>query len=362
MYLWKRFNELTITRKLRLAVGSVLVRDSGASTESEMSLAEIAVLDGVTAGTVTASKAVVVDANKDISTFRDAAFRTVTADAIAGGDASLGITGQAAAQGGEVELKGGTSSTAGNAGGAAKLTGGVAGSTAVGGASTVAAGAGGSASGNGGVASVTGGAGTAGNAIGGVASITGGAGQGTGGGGKVQVVGGASGAGATGNGAAAEITGGAATSTNGNGGSVVLTGGANTGTGVAGMVIERSVKLVNQGAQTALTTSATLTAAQILARILTANQGGAGTASYTLPAATAMDTAIPDSAAGDAFDFSLINISVNAAEDVDILTAAGWTLVGSMAVQSNDAITSKSAGRFRARKTGAGAWTLYRLS
>lgn len=75
-----------------------------------------------------------------------------------------------------------------------------------------------------------------------------------------------------------------------------------------------------------------------------------------------MDTALPSSIANDAFDFSLINISTVAAEDADILTNTGWTLVGSMAVQSNDAITSKSSGRFRARKTGAGAWTLYRLS
>lgn len=283
-------------------------------------------------------------------------------ESITAADSSLGINGQAAPQGGTVAVTGGTSSTSVNAGGAVTLTGGTPGATGVGGAATVAAGAGGSTSGNGGVASVTGGAGTAGNATGGAASVKGGAGQGTAAGGAASIVGGASGAGATGDGGDVSVTGGAASSTNGSGGAVILAGGAKTGTGVAGMIIERSVKLVAQGAQTAKTVSATLTAAEVLAGIITVNQAGGATSSLTLPLATAMDTAIPDAAADDAFDFSLINTSTVAAEDADILTNTGWTLVGSMAVQSNAAITDKSAGRFRARKTAAGAWTLYRLA
>jgi len=58
----------------------------------------------------------------------------------------------------------------------------------------------------------------------------------------------------------------------------------------------------------------------------------------------------------------LDNISTVAAEDADILAGAGWTLVGSMAVQSNDAITSKSSGHFRARRTAANTFTLYRVA
>ncbi len=236
----------------------------------------------------------------------------LTPNSITGGDASLGITGQAATQGGAVPIAGGASSGSNNAGGAV--------------------------------------------------SLTGGAGNGSGAGGAASVVGGASGAGATGNGGATSVTGGAAASTNGNGGSVVLTGGAKTGTGVAGMVITRSVQLVNQGAPTAKTVSATLTAAEVLAGIITVNQGAGATSAQQLPLATDMDTAMPDAAAGDAFDFSLINTSTVAAEDASITTNTGWTLVGNMDVASNAAATDKSAGRFRARKTGAGAWTLYRLS
>ena len=117
-----------------------------------------------------------------------------------------------------------------------------------------------------------------------------------------------------------------------------------------------------QAAATAKTVSATLTAAEILAGLITVNQGAGAASTLTLPLATAMDTALPDFAADMAVDFSLINVSTVAAEDAAIATNTGWTLVGNMDVQSNDAATSKSAGRFRARKTAAGAWTLYRLS
>lgn len=120
--------------------------------------------------------------------------------------------------------------------------------------------------------------------------------------------------------------------------------------------------LSTQGAQTAKTTSTTLTAAELLTGILTVNQGGGAASALQLPLATAMDTALPKSAANQAFDFSLINISATAAESASITTNTGWTLVGDMDVAANSAATTKSAGRFRARKTGAGAWTLYRLS
>jgi hypothetical protein len=289
-------------------------------------------------------------------------FATVTADAIAAGDASLGITGLAAAQGGAVLATGGTSSTGANAGGAVSAVGGTPGATGVGGAVALTGGAGGATSGAGGAATLTGGAGTAGNSAGGVATVTGGAGQGTAAGGVASLVGGASGAGATGNGAAARVTGGAAASTDGNGGSVVLTPGALAGTGAAGNVISRGVLLVSQGAPAAKTVSATLTAAEVLTGIITVNEGAAGASALTLPLATAMDTALPDSAAGDAFDFSVINISTVGAEDATVTTNTGWTLVGEMTVESNDSDRAASSGRFRARKTGTGAWTMYRLA
>jgi predicted RecA/RadA family phage recombinase len=105
---------------------------------------------------------------------------SVTADDITGSDASLGVTGLAAAQGGAVALAGGTSSTSGNAGGAVSLTGGTPGATGVGGAASVTGGIGGSTSGTGGAVTIAGGAGTAGNANGGALTLRGGAKNGSG--------------------------------------------------------------------------------------------------------------------------------------------------------------------------------------
>lgn len=122
------------------------------------------------------------------------------------------------------------------------------------------------------------------------------------------------------------------------------------------------VRFVPQGAPIALTTSATLTAAQLAVGLLTANQGGGATATYTLPTGTLMDAAFGNFRNDTAFEFSLINVSTVAAEDVTIAAGTGWTLVGNPTVNSNDAITSVSSGRFRARKTGTATWTLYRIA
>lgn len=186
----------------------------------------------------------------------------------------------------------------------------------------------------------------------------------TGNGSAATVKGGAGGA-TSGNGGDATISGGDATAGNGNGGDLNLVGGAKNGSGVNGAVRVGSASetvFFNQGAPAAKTVSATLTAAELLSKIITVNQGAAGASALQLPLATDLDTALPTSVAGDAFDFSVINISTVAAEDATITTNTGWTLVGNIDIASNAAATDKSAGRFRARKTGAGAWTLYRLS
>jgi hypothetical protein len=303
------FDYNTLIQRIR-AASHAIGREAGQVMEDlvthlrNLTSTELGFIDGVTAGTASANKAAVLGANKDIDTM---AFGAIT-----GADASLGINGQAGAQGGAVAIAGGASSASNNAGGAA--------------------------------------------------SQTGGAGNGTGNGGDSSVVGGASGAGATGNGGAAKLTGGAAASTNGNGGAVVLTPGAKSGTGKDGVILERGVKLVKQGAPTAKTDGAVLTAAELLTGIITTDAADDAADNYQLPEAANLDTELPDAAAGDAFDFSVINIGTNANEDVTITTNTGWTLVGNMVVASNAAATDQSAGRFRARKTGAGAWTLYRIA
>lgn len=133
--------------------------------------------------------------------------------------------------------------------------------------------------------------------------------------------------------------------------------GAGTANGFAGLRFYKSP------APVALTVTAGLTAAQLIVGAFTANQGAGAVATYTLPTVALLNAALPaDFAVDDAFDFTLVNISVNAAEDVTIATAAGWTLVGNMTVNSNDAIATPSSGRFRARKTSATTFTLYRIA
>lgn len=250
--------------------------------------------------------------------------------------------------------------------------------TGTGGAARIRGGTGGTTSGAGGTSSNIGGAATAGNSAGGAADTTGGAGSGsaaggvgktvggqggaTGAGGAAQLTGGAGGA-TSGSGGRAEVVGGAGTAGNARGGDVLLQGGDAHGSGIDGVILERSFKLAPQGAPAAATVSATLTAANLMAGIITVNQAGGATSAQQLPLAADLDTAIPSAAAGDSFDFSVINTSTVDAEDASITTNTGWTLVGSMDVPAYSAAGSlNSSGLFRARKTGAGAWTLYRLS
>ena len=56
-----------------------------------------------------------------------------------------------------------------------------------------------------------------------------------------------------------------------------------------------------------------------------------------------------------AFDFYVVNIDATT-DDVTVYTNTGWTLVGVMQVDN------ATSGHFRARKTGDGAWTCYRVS
>lgn len=273
---------------------------------------------------------------------------TLTANAVAAGDSSLGVTGQAAAQGGAIVITGGTSSTAANAGGAVSIVGGTGGATGAGGAVSMTSGAGQNVA-----AAGTGSAGGAASLVGaaGGTTATGTAGAG----GDVAVTAGAGGA------ASGAGTGGA-------GGSITLTpgtGGTTSGgtAGIDGVILHRGLFSVKQGAPAAKTVSATLTAAEVLSGIITVNQASGATSAQQLPLASSMDSALPDFADGDAFDFSVINTSTVDAEDASVTTNTGWTLVGSMDIHAYSAAGSlNSSARFRARKTGTATWVLYRIS
>lgn len=105
------------------------------------------------------------------------------------------------------------------------------------------------------------------------------------------------------------------------------------------------------------TATATLTAAQVLNGILLGSPG-ASAASYTLPTVSDLETALPNSdKPGISFDFSVVNVDGSGSGVITLVTNTGWTLVGLMTVVA----TAGTAQIFRARKSGVGTWTLYRI-
>ncbi len=274
--------------------------------------------------------------------------------------AITGTTGSGAGAGGAQAITGGTGGATG-AGGATSLTGGTAGATSgTGGAAALTGGASGGTTGVGGAAPVTGGAGS-GASAGGAASLTGGVGGATGAGGAAAVTGGAGGA-TSGTGGAATLTGGAGSAGNASGGSAVLAGGAKNGSGIAGGVRVESIFVRQISAPTAKTVSATLTAAELLAGIITINQGAAGASNLQAPTGTAIQAALPaDFATGDSFDVSFINISTVAAEIASLTVNTDVTIVGTAAVAAIAAGVA-SSGVFRFRKTADHVFVAYRIS
>lgn len=127
------------------------------------------------------------------------------------------------------------------------------------------------------------------------------------------------------------------------------TGGYQIGAGASGEPL-----MFVQGAPTALTAAATATAAQLLNGLFTFD-GTAG--NLTLPTVTLLETALSSADRADlAFDFFVINIDASGSDAVTVAVGTGWTLVGA------GAVAAATSGHFRARKTGAGTWTCYRIS
>ena len=112
--------------------------------------------------------------------------------------------------------------------------------------------------------------------------------------------------------------------------------------------------LFPQGAPLALTGAATATPAQLVNGLFTFD-GTAG--NLTLPTVAALEAYAPSAArANMAFDFFVINIDAAGSDAITVAIGTGWTLVGA------GAVAAATSGHFRARKTGDGTWTCYRVS
>lgn len=119
-----------------------------------------------------------------------------------------------------------------------------------------------------------------------------------------------------------------------------------------------------QGDPNAQTTTATLTAAELLDGIITVTQASGSTDAYVLPTGTLMDEA-SEFAIGESFDWTLINLSAAAADTATVTAGSGHTVVGTMIVQSAHSTTGLLYGnavRFRTRKTAANTFVTYRLA
>jgi len=109
------------------------------------------------------------------------------------------------------------------------------------------------------------------------------------------------------------------------------------------------VQLILQGSPATVSAAGTLTAAQLLTGLIVAS-GTPGT--QTLPTVALLEVALPNVKVDSGFDFNLVN---TAGSTATVAAGTGWSTSGTLT-----AATATSAA-FRARKTGDGTWTLYRI-
>ncbi len=100
----------------------------------------------------------------------------------------------------------------------------------------------------------------------------------------------------------------------------------------------------------------TLTAEQLTNGLILGSPG-TGASAYTLPTAAVLDNLLTNAKVGSSFDVVVLNVDGSGSGVITMTTSAGWTLVGLMTVVA----TAGTAQAFRARRSGDGAWVLYRI-
>ena len=110
------------------------------------------------------------------------------------------------------------------------------------------------------------------------------------------------------------------------------------------------VQINTQTAPVSKAAAATLTAAELANGIV---QYTGATASLTLPTVADLEVLVSSAKNNSSFDVNFINTG---AGTLTIAIGTGWTLVGTV---TSATLTSAA---WRARKTGDGTWTFYRIS
>lgn len=127
------------------------------------------------------------------------------------------------------------------------------------------------------------------------------------------------------------------------------TGGYQVGAGATDEPI-----LFVQGAPLAVAAAVTVTPAQLTNGLFVFN-GAAG--NLTLPTVALVEAFLPSvTRVNQAFDFFIINIDAAGSDSITLAIGTGWSIVGVAAVAVD------TSAQFRARKTGDGTWTAYRIS
>lgn len=108
----------------------------------------------------------------------------------------------------------------------------------------------------------------------------------------------------------------------------------------------------------AVTATATLTPAQVLNGLILANNGVTSAQTYTLPSVADLEAVLINSdRIGTTFTFRVVNLGTSSGTAI-IAAGTGWTVTGSLTMT----IPVTTGAFMIARKSAAGAWTLYRVA
>lgn len=111
-------------------------------------------------------------------------------------------------------------------------------------------------------------------------------------------------------------------------------------------------------APVSITATATLTPAQVLNGLILANNGVTSQQTYTLPTVAQLEAVLVNSdRVGTSFTFRVVNLGTSSGTAV-IAAGTGWTVTGSLTMT----IPITTGAMMVARKTGDGAWVLYRVA
>lgn len=107
-----------------------------------------------------------------------------------------------------------------------------------------------------------------------------------------------------------------------------------------------------------ITATATLTVAQVLNGLILANNGVTSAQTYTLPTVADLEAVLVNSdRIGTTFSFRVVNLGTSSGTAI-ISAGTGWTVSGSLTMT----IPVTTGAEMVARKSAAGAWTLYRVA